>query len=727
MAVRSNRKTNRPARRRTRPLSVLTVFVAFALSCAVVLTSLTPKRYEVTEGSAAKETITAPRNVEDVATTEALRQAARSRVSAVYTVDAKLADSLVSGAGSFFTALDSFQKTANDLKTQTAPSQTLADGTVALLEDTRTWQEVISQDTLLGLLLKLPVSITDTTMGYALLETSDGDLASLKKIVTGALKEKLNAGVSEKELPSTLAAITKELNVTTLPVRLKSLGETLYTAYLQPTYVEDATVTLQAREKAAAEVKAVYLPRGSTIVEQGQTVTKEQMQVLTSLDLVKGANVNGLFTPGIILYLFIVYGMLLAYLRVFEYEVFSSGKRMLLLLLILCLTLALEWLCYLIDPRVTPALFGVLLCAILLSRSVAQSVNVALAMTLCILSGGGGANLLTSDSLLSLAAMLVTGQTTIVMVEKSDQRGALIGSGALGGISGGLIVVAGSMALGTPWSQSLIYGGEHAATCLVLSVFCVGMLSVWENLFDIVTNAWLHELANTNHPLLKKLMTSAPGTYHHSMMTASLAEGAAQAVNANALLARTGALYHDVGKLRRPLYFKENQTDGRNIHDSLPPEESAGYIIAHVKDADALLSKYRLPLDVRRIAAEHHGNTLVAYFYYKAKKQQEIDGQPVIERLFRYQGDLPSTKESAIVMLADSCEAAVRSLNDPTRDEAAEMIHKLVQGKLDDGQLQNCPLTLADISRIERSFCVTIGGLMHERIRYPGGEEDERT
>ena len=217
------------------------------------------------------------------------------------------------------------------------------------------------------------------------------------------------------------------------------------------------------------------------------------------------------------------------------------------------------------------------------------------------------------------------------------------------------------------------------------------------------------------------MMVAAPGTYHHSMMVASLAEGAAEAIGANALLARTGAMYHDVGKLRRPQYFRENQ-NGHNIHDTLQPEESAGFIIAHQKDAMSYLSRYRMPSEVKKIVAEHHGTTLVTYFYFKAKQQQTQDGEPVIERLFRYQGNLPSTKESAIVMLADSCEAAVRSMSEPTREDVAEMVRKIVQGKMDDGQLKMCPLTLGEINQIEKSFLVTFTGLMHERIRYPALE-----
>jgi putative nucleotidyltransferase with HDIG domain len=700
---------------------LIAIAIVFALSCIVSITSLTPKRYEVSEGSVASETITAPRIVEDTVVTEALRQSARNNVDPVYSVDTSMADTLISGAQSFFSALKSFKNTAEDIKASTAPTITGADGETYASDDTREWEDIITSNDLLAMLVKLPVSITDTALGYALLETDDAEIDKLQELILSTLETKLRAGVSEEELDKTLSEINKELKVSTLSVWLKSLGETLYEAYLIPTNVVDTVETTRAQEKAAAEVETVYIARGSVIVEKGQTITDKQMEILLSLDLVKGAESASHLATGTIAYLFCIYAMMLLYLAAFERETFTSTKKMTILALILIFTLLLQWLCYVIDPRVSPAVFGVLLTCLLLSRHVAEVVNVTLALSMALLAGGSGSTLFGPDSILAMASMLVTGQATILVAERSEKRGALIASGTIGGIAGALTVGAGGIILEYSWNSTLIYAGLVMAAALILSVFCVGMLSVWENMFDIVTPARLHELANTNHPLLKKMMKTAPGTYHHSMMTASLAEGAAEDIGANALLARTGAMYHDVGKLRRPLYFKENQ-NGQNIHDTLPPEESAGFIIAHQKDAEAYLSRYRMPSAVRRIANEHHGTTLVAYFYYKAKQQQEVDGEPVIERLFRYQGNLPSSKESAIVMLADSCEAAVRSLNEPSREEIAEMIRRIVQGKIDDGQLKQAPLTLEELDKIERSFLHTFSGLMHERIRYPGME-----
>lgn len=713
-----SKKKRTQTKPKSRVFGVIVLSISFALACLVSITSLTPKRYVVSIGSPATESITTPRLVEDTVNTEALRQAARNNVAPVYAVDEKLTDTLISNAQSFFSALRSFRNAANTTRAASAPQT--ADGN-AEATDTRSWQEVIPTGDLLAMLVNFPVKISDTAIGYALLEASDSEIDQLQNLVLTTLETELRTGVSEADQVRVLSKINKELKISTLSVWMKAVGELVYDAYLLPTNVVNSVETTRAQAKAADAVEPIYIARGATIVEAGQTVSQEQYDMLISLDLVKGAEAASQLTPGTIIYLFCVFCILGLFLFVFEPETFSSNKQMTILALILWITIALEWVCYIVDPRVSPAVFGVLLTTLLVSRKTAEAVNVAFALSFALLAGGSGNTLFGSDSILAMAAMLVSGQMVMIIAERSRKRGTLIAAGSLGGVAGAAVVVAGGLILNYNWNTALIYAGLQMAAALILSVFCVGMLSLWENLFDIVTPARLHELANTNHPLLKKMMLAAPGTYHHSMMVASLAEGAAETIGANALLARTGAMYHDVGKLRRPLYFKENQ-NGQNIHDTLQPEESAGFIIAHQKDAMSYLSRYRMPSEVKRIVAEHHGTTLVTYFYYKAKQQQTQDGEPVIERLFRYQGSLPSTKESAIVMLADSCEAAVRSMSEPTRDEVAEMVRKIVQGKMDDGQLKMSPLTLGEIHLIEKSFLVTFTGLMHERIRYPALE-----
>jgi len=252
---------------------------------------------------------------------------------------------------------------------------------------------------------------------------------------------------------------------------------------------------------------------------------------------------------------------------------------------------------------------------------------------------------------------------------------------------------------------------------LLAAVICLGTLPVWEWVFQVVTPMKLLEISNPNHPLLKRLMVEASGTYHHSIIVGNLAESAAQAIGANALLTRTGAYYHDVGKLKRPYFFKENQ-GAENPHDHIEPLLSARIISAHPTDGYEMAKEYKVPAPILNIIREHHGDSKIAYFYYKAQ-QQAAEGETVNEADFRYAGPLPHTRESALIMLADTVEAAVRSMQEHTPEKMDEMITKLVHAKLDEGQLRHCPLTLGDLDIICASFRTVLGGVYHERIAYP--------
>lgn len=250
----------------------------------------------------------------------------------------------------------------------------------------------------------------------------------------------------------------------------------------------------------------------------------------------------------------------------------------------------------------------------------------------------------------------------------------------------------------------------------ILSVIlAIGLLPFLEGAFNVITPFKLLELADPNHPLIKRLLIEAPGTWHHSLMVGNLAEAAIRAIGGNALLARVGAYYHDIGKLKRPNFFKENQL-GDNPHERLTPNLSTLVITSHTRDGDELAVKYRLPKAIRDIIRQHHGTTLVAYFYHKAA-QSEKEG--VDRNNFRYEGPVPDTRESAVVLLADSVEAAVRSIPDKTQGKIEGLVRKIIRDKLDDGQLDRCDLTLGDLSRIADSFLQVLGGVFHERPEYP--------
>jgi putative nucleotidyltransferase with HDIG domain len=264
---------------------------------------------------------------------------------------------------------------------------------------------------------------------------------------------------------------------------------------------------------------------------------------------------------------------------------------------------------------------------------------------------------------------------------------------------------------------SLVNGGLSASLTLA-GFYLLGTL------FDITTSLQLMELARPTHPLLRELLLKAPGTYHHSILVSNLAEEAASRIGADPLLARVGAYYHDVGKIVRPYFFVDNQVEGINVHERLDPRTSAQIVISHVKDGLDLAKKYRLPSKVRDFIPQHQGTGLATYFYCKAR---EGEGDTVNEENFRYPGPKPQTKETAIVMLADSCEAVVRAERPASLEEIEELVRKVISSKMLDGQLDECDLTLRDLDGIRDAFVSILQGVFHPRIKYPeeAGKNDQ--
>jgi len=256
------------------------------------------------------------------------------------------------------------------------------------------------------------------------------------------------------------------------------------------------------------------------------------------------------------------------------------------------------------------------------------------------------------------------------------------------------------------------------------SIIVLGVLPVFEYLFRTVTNISLLELADFNHPLLQRMIMEAPGTYHHSLVVGNMSESACRQVGANALLARIGAYYHDIGKLEKAEYFSENQAVSVSKHDALSPSMSKLIIMNHVKEGVELAKKYKLSPPLVDFITQHHGNSLVYYFYRKALETLEED-QEVKEEGFRYPGPKPNTKETAIVLLADSVEAATRALREPSPARIEEVVHKVINNKFIDGQLDECDLTLKDLEKISAVFIRILSGIYHARVNYPEESRSE--
>jgi putative nucleotidyltransferase with HDIG domain len=251
------------------------------------------------------------------------------------------------------------------------------------------------------------------------------------------------------------------------------------------------------------------------------------------------------------------------------------------------------------------------------------------------------------------------------------------------------------------------------------------MLGVFERLFDITTDVTLLELSDLNHPLLKDLSVKAPGTFHHSIIVGNLSESAAITIGANSLLARVGSYYHDIGKMEKPEYFVENQKNKYNKHESLAPNMSAIILSSHVKNGLELAEKYKIPKLIRDFIPEHHGKNLMSYFYSKAK--EEGDPKDLNESDYRYPGPSPKSKETAIVMLADTVEAATRTLSNPSAGRLRKQVEELVEQRFLEGELDDSDLTMRDLKGIIDGFMSVLLGIFHQRIEYPKAEENKKS
>jgi putative nucleotidyltransferase with HDIG domain len=338
---------------------------------------------------------------------------------------------------------------------------------------------------------------------------------------------------------------------------------------------------------------------------------------------------------------------------------------------------------------------------------------------------GACAGLLAGPSMPYALHALLTSVVAAGLVAGSRDRAGLFRAGVgVGAIGAALAVAAGLY--GGKGAGDVVVAGTAAflGGAILLPVVVAGVLPAVEGLFGYVTDVKLLELANLNHPALKELIVQAPGTYHHSILMGAMVEAAAQAIGANPLLAKVCAYYHDVGKIRNPLFFAENQR-GENRHDALAPSMSALIVKRHVTDGLELARHWRLPSVVADAIPQHHGTRHVGYFWAKAQRLAGEGGRGALdESLFRYPGPRPRTREAALVMIADACEASARALESPTREALAALVQKRVNEVFSEGQLDECDLTLRDLNAIGAAMVSALEAIYHTRPQYPGRREE---
>ncbi|WP_103029180.1 HD family phosphohydrolase [Salinibacter altiplanensis] len=479
--------------------------------------------------------------------------------------------------------------------------------------------------------------------------------------------------------------------------------------------------TMQERERRAKKVTAIQggVDKGEPIVRTGQRVTQEIKRKLTSLERAKsdqlGSSIVLKQLGGEGLFTLLGFGFLFFYLYLLRPNIWSKNRDLILMSVVLALIIALygiairsPWSLY-----VVPVPLASVLLTIVFNSRIALIGTLVLALT--------GGQMLGLDLEYTSAAFFA-GAFGIFSVRDIKNRGQFFVSGGLAFVGYTLVLLATWLYLDLSFERvvpDLAYAAIASAITITSSLF----LWALERTFDITTDLTLLELSDTNRPLLKELSLRAPGSFNHTLQVANLAEAAADRIGAHALLTRVGALYHDIGKMKKPEYFVENQRTMSNPHDELKPRMSALIIASHVKEGLEMGTDDGLPAQVHKFIPMHHGTARIEYFYQKALSQAADTDQSVLESEFRYPGPKPDSKETGILMLADSVEAASRSLEDPSPRRLENLIDLLFSERIDDGQLDNTDLTFRDLRRIKDTFLKMLLGIYHVRVKYPDQED----
>ncbi len=498
-----------------------------------------------------------------------------------------------------------------------------------------------------------------------------------------------------------------------LPADQADLAAQWAQAFVAPNSFFNAQKTAEARARARSRVGTVYrtIEKGQAILREGEVVTPLAIEALEAAGFLRPRPAIADYAGPALLALLLV--ILLAVYIIRLRPALLCHPRTLLLIAFLILVFAVgakilgsdRTLLYYLYPMSAVAM----LLAVLVDSQIALGASLVLAITFGFFAHGS----------LELTVYALAGSVIAALSLRRIERLPVFlwSGGYVAAANAAVVATFRVLALetnATVWIQDLLAAiGNGALSGLI----ALGSLFVLGKLFSITTSLELLDLARPTHPLLKKLLVEAPGTYHHSLIVSQLAEQAAQYIGADGLLVRVAAYYHDVGKTREPQSFVENQMDGINIHDTLPPKESATLVIEHVARGVALAKKYGIPKRIREFIPQHHGTTVTAFFHRKALK--ENGGTPINIEDYRYPGPKPQTREAAILMLADGIEATTRAERPTTPEQIRAIIERIVGERLRDGQLDESDLTLRDIQEIQQAFLGVLLGLYHPRVKYP--------
>ena len=466
-----------------------------------------------------------------------------------------------------------------------------------------------------------------------------------------------------------------------------------------------------------SEAGQTELQRGQLLVTKGERLTDPQVACLRLLDQMAGrARTQGSWLGAVLLAaLFMAIGSI--YLMRHEPHLWRKTSHGMLIGLTIGLVLGLARL--ILESPWVPAGIPVAAVAMFLGILLGGRVGTVLALLTTFLIG-----FMASVDFPVMAGFCVASFIGGDLIVRVRRRLDFFRVGLLTGLVQAATIGAGYLLMQWPLQIALTVSTAGLLSGILSSLITFALLPISESLFGLITDVTLVELSDLNHPLLRELSVKAPGTYHHSLIVASLAEAAAQAIGANALLARVGCYFHDIGKMLHPEYFVENQPIKGSRHDRLSPSMSSLVILNHVKDGIKLAKRYRLNPAIIDFIPGHHGTGLIYYFYRRALEEIE-DAQLLKEERFRYPGPKPSTRETAVVLLADSVEAATRASREKTPSRLNEVVRRIINNKFIDGQLDEGDLTLKDLNRIADAFLRVLYGVYHARVEYPKLPTDE--
>lgn len=577
-------------------------------------------------------------------------------------------------------------------------------------------QEAVKKEEI-GILFDLSDNSKKDFIINFLLKADENSLHEVFDKANLTLTNILRVGITERDYEKdNIDKIILNNLVSNVSKRQVSVIKAVLEQVIVPNLVVDEFATEIARKNAQNSVKPyeVVFQKGDKILFEGEPVTRLKRDALRQA----GYNVYELNWTGLAaIYIIVFIGtfLFLCYMKFFEKE-FLEPKY---LAVSAFLTLFLAFIGVILPTGFSPYVIPIPAFLILMSIFTKPRIAfVATVILLSIMSIGYQYNIQYLVAFLVLSLFSVIAISQIRYAERVD----VIKTGFNIGLAGLLIVFSIYILEKCLIEVDNVLLIKNCSFILLNGIFSAiiasGLMPLLESMFKIITPYGLAELGDHNQKLLKRLQMDAPGTYHHSLMVSNLCEAAAEAIGADPILARVGALYHDIGKLKRPLFFVENQSYFLigNPHNKFTPRISKMIITAHPKDGIEIAKEYRLPQVVQNFIIQHHGEGLASYFYNQAVQEEGVEN--VKEEQFRYPGPKPNTKETAILMIADAVESAVRSLKNPTPEEIENMINKIIVERLNDGQLSDSPLTLKDIKTIAATFSRILRGMQHNRIKY---------